>query len=227
MTGIVNESIIEIDRMDFSYPSGRPIFENLSLTFKPGQFYLVRGASGAGKSTLLRLLIRLEEPTAGVIRFNGRGLTDFLPTQLRRRILYIQQTPTVVNGTIRDNLLLPFRFSANSDLPLPRDEALNGQLERFLLTDLGLQTDAKTLSVGQLQRLCLIRGLLLAPQVVLLDEPASALDATSRSVVEETAEQLCAADGLTVIMVSHRQFEPVALEPVIFELKAPGPKEGP
>lgn len=219
---IDSEAVIEIDGMDFAYPSGRPIFEHLSLAFKTGRFYLIRGASGTGKSTLLRLIIRLEEPDAGAIRFRGRGLTDYVPAQLRRRILYVQQTPTVVTGTVRDNLLLPYRFGANSDLPLPDDGVLKGELQRFLLADVDLQTDAKTLSVGQLQRLCLIRGLLLFPQVVLLDEPASALDDTSRRVVEETAEQLCATDGLTVIMVSHRRFDPAVVVPVILEINGAG-----
>jgi putative ABC transport system ATP-binding protein len=128
----------------------------------------------------------------------------------------------VTSGTVRENLLLPFSFRANADLATPLDNLLGAQLEKFLLTDVDLQTDAKTLSVGQLQRLCLIRGLLLSPAVVLLDEPASALDETSRRIVEETAEQLCTKDGLTVIMVSHRNFEPVALTPVILETNRSG-----
>ena len=218
MTDHLTEAIIEIDSLDFAYPSGRPIFKNLSLTIGTGHFYLIRGASGTGKSTLLRLIVQLEEPTAGEIRFSGRRLTEYPPARLRRSILYVQQTPTVIAGTVRDNLLLPFRFRANGDLPPPDDGQLSEQLRRFLLTDVDLQAEAKTLSVGQLQRLCLIRGLLLLPTVVLLDEPASALDETSRKMVEETAEQLCETDGLTVIMVSHRRFNPVALTPVTLKI---------
>ena len=218
MTDHLTDAVIEIDSLDFAYPGGRPVFENLSLTIMTGHFYLIRGASGAGKSTLLRLIVQLEEPTAGEIRFSGRRLAEYPPARLRRSVLYVQQTPTVITGTVRDNLLLPFRFRANGDLPPPDDRQLSEQLHRFLLTDVDLQADAKTLSVGQLQRMCLIRGLLLAPAVVLLDEPASALDETSRKVVEETAEQLCATDGLTVVMVSHRRFNPVALTPVTLEI---------
>jgi putative ABC transport system ATP-binding protein len=209
-----NDALIEIEGLDFAYPGVRAVFENLSLTFDAGRFYLIRGASGAGKSTLLRLLIRLEDADSGDIRFRGRRLVDFPPERLRREILYVQQTPTVTTGTVRENLLLPFRFRANSDLAPPDDELLSERLQKFLLDDVGLGSDAKRLSVGQLQRLCLIRGLLLAPRVVLLDEPASALDETSRQVVEETAERLCTKDGLTVIMVSHRGFKPVSVQPV-------------
>jgi putative ABC transport system ATP-binding protein len=213
-----NEPVIEIEGLDFAYPGGRTVFKNLSLKFDEGRFYLIRGASGAGKSTLLRLLIRLEEADRGDIRFKGRRLVDFPPERLRREILYVQQTPTVTTGTVRGNLLLPFRFRANGDLTPPDDQKLSERLQKFLLNDVGLRTDAKSLSVGQLQRLCLIRGLLLAPRVVLLDEPASALDETSRRVVEETAERLCTKDGLTVLMVSHRQFKPVSVKPVTLRI---------
>jgi putative ABC transport system ATP-binding protein len=99
-------------------------------------------------------------------------------------------------------------FKNNRDRIPPDDTALKAQLENFLLSDLSLETNAQTLSVGQLQRLCLIRGLMLDPKVVLLDEPASALDEKSSRIVEETAECLCAESGLTVLMVSQRKFEP-------------------
>ena len=81
-------------------------------------------------------------------------------------------------------------------------------LNNFFLNDVKLETNAQTLSVGQLQRLCFIRGLLLDPQVLLLDEPASALDEESSRIVEETAERLCVESGLTVLMVSHSKFKP-------------------
>ena len=217
-----NNTVIEIDDLYFTYPNGRTIFKNLSLKFESGRFYLIRGASGAGKSTLLRLMIRLEEADSGDIQFNGRNTNDYPPEQLRREILYVQQTPTVTNGKVRDNLLLPFQFRANRNRTIPLENHLNALLEKFLLTDISLETDAKTLSVGQAQRLCLIRGMLLSPRVVLLDEPASALDETSRKVVEETAENLCTTDELTVIMVSHRNFEPVAVTPVILTLSQSG-----
>ena len=104
-----NNTVIEIDDLSFTYPNGRNIFKALSLKFDAGRFYLIRGASGAGKSTLLRLMIRLEEAGSGDIRFNGRSVKDYPPEQLRREILYIQQTPSVTNGTVRENLLLPRR----------------------------------------------------------------------------------------------------------------------
>jgi len=77
------------------------------------------------------------------------------------------------------------------------------------LTDVNLDTNAQTLSVGQLQRLCLIRGLLLHPFVLMLDEPTSGLDEENGRIVEEAAERLCEEAGVTILMVSHRQIQPV------------------
>jgi ABC-type iron transport system FetAB ATPase subunit len=96
--------------------------------------------------------------------------------------------------------LLAFTFKNNRDRIPPDDTSLKAHLENFLLSDLSLETNTQTLSVGQLQRLCLIRGLLLDPKVVLLDEPASALDEKSSRIVEQTAERLCAKSGLTVLI---------------------------
>ena len=92
-------------------------------------------------------------------------------------------------------------------------------LNNFLLNDVNLETNAQTLSVGQLQRLCFIRGLLLDPKVLLLDEPASALDEESSRIVEETAERLCVQSGLTVLMVSHRKFNPRRAASIFLQVK--------
>lgn len=178
------------------------------MKLNSGRFYLIRGPSGSGKSIFLRLINRLEEPSAGDIFFNDRRLASYSPPLLRRSILYIQQTPTAIDGTVRQNFLLGFTFKNNCDRAAPDDAALKAQMDKFLLRDIRLETNAQILSVGQLQRLCLIRGLLLDPQVLLLDEPASALDEESSRIVEDTAERLCVGSGLTVLMVSHRRFEP-------------------
>lgn len=203
-----NSPVITLSKVTFSYAGGKTLFQDLSLELPGGGFYLVRGPSGAGKSTFLRLVNRLEEPSHGHLMFEGRPLTAYSPPLLRRKILYIQQTPTSVETTVRENLLLAFSFKNNRDLTPPDDDTLRSRLDNFLLYDIDLDTRASTLSVGQLQRLCFVRGLLLNPKVLLLDEPASALDEESASIVEETAERLCAESGLTVLMVSHRAFTP-------------------
>jgi putative ABC transport system ATP-binding protein len=203
-----NLPVIEFSNVTFAFSETKNLFQDLSLKLISGSFYLIRGQSGSGKSTFLRLINRLEEPSDGHLFFNGRSLASFNPPLLRRSILYVQQTPTSVDLTVRQNLLIAFSFRNNRDLTPPDDDALRAHLDNFLLNDIRLETNALTLSVGQLQRLCFIRGLLLNPKVLLLDEPASALDEESSRIVEETAERLCSKSGLTVFMVSHRKFEP-------------------
>ncbi|MBU2551070.1 MAG: ATP-binding cassette domain-containing protein [Proteobacteria bacterium] len=210
--------IIEFDRVSFHYEPGRSLFDQVSPSLPAGGFVLVRGPSGSGKSTLLRLINRLEEPEAGEIRFKGRPLGDYPAPRLRRSLLYIQQTPVAVDAPVRDNLLLPFAFKSNRDLSRPDDGRLRELMDEFLLTGVGLDDAAQTLSVGQLQRMCLIRGLLLEPEVLLLDEPTSALDRESSRLVEAAAERLNQEAGLTVVMVSHKDFEPRTVRPVVLEV---------
>ena len=91
-------------------------------------------------------------------------------------------------------------------------------MDEFHLDNVNLEGNAANLSVGQLQRVCLIRGLLLSPDVILLDEPTSALDDESCRIVESSVERLCQESKKTVIMVSHRKFNPRGITPVVFEL---------
>lgn len=204
----------------FAFDDGGALFSGLSREFREGSFTLVRGPSGSGKSTLLRMLCRLEEPTAGRLYFDGRPYEDWPAEALRRKITYLQQTPTVVGGNVRENLLLPFSFKANRDLEKPGDGRLEAGLEKLMMADVGLDRVARTLSVGQKQRLCLLRAMLLEPRVLLLDEPTSALDVESAGVVEDAAEEFCAGGENAVVMISHGDYEPKQVEPEVLEVRS-------
>ncbi len=208
------DPVIEFDGVSFGFEPESPLFEKVSLDLTAGAFYLVTGPSGVGKSTLLRLINRLEEPTAGEIRFQGRPLHDHAPPRLRRSILSVQQTPTAIDASVRDNLLLPFRFAANVDLTRPDDATLERRLAEVRLEDVSLEAHAQTLSVGQLQRLSILRGLLLQPEVMLLDEPTSALDIDSRDAVLALIARIFDDTGMTTVMVSHQDVCPPRVEPV-------------
>jgi len=211
---------IEFRNVEFSYPGSEPLFQKLFLKFKKGQFYLINGDSGAGKSTLLKLMNRLEDPVEGDILFNRKPLTEYTPQALRRRILYIQQVPVVVEGSVRDNLQLPFTFKENRKSEKSDDASLSTLMNTFRLTGIRLDDNAQSLSVGQRQRICLIRGLLLSPDVVLMDEPTSALDEESSRVVDVFVEKLCRESGRTIIMVSHRKFISESVFPMILKMEA-------
>ncbi|WP_243544454.1 ABC transporter ATP-binding protein [Pseudodesulfovibrio tunisiensis] len=198
--------ILSLSSVTFAYPGGPEVLRKAELDIPEGAYALVRGPSGAGKSTLLRLFCRLEEPLSGIVRFHGTDVRDMAPADLRRRVAYVQQTPTLVDGSVRDNLLLPFSFRANAGLVPPTDAELAEQLAGFLL-DMPPDRNARELSVGQAQRVCLIRSLLLHPEILLMDEPTSALDARSADVVLDMAQQLHER-GKTIVMISHSEAAP-------------------
>lgn len=210
--------MIEFRNVSFSYPNGLTVFKDLSMKFGQGAFSVIQGRSGEGKSSLLKLMNRLEDPQEGEIRFKGRVLGSYEPQMIRASILYVQQTPVVISGTVKDNLMLPFTFKINRDMEMPDKHTLMKFMDEYHLDNVPLERNAADLSVGQLQRICLIRGLLLSPEVILLDEPTSALDEESSRIVESSAVRLCRELGRTVIMVSHRKFEPEQITPVVYEL---------
>lgn len=201
---------LALEHVGFAYPGRDALFEDASLTIADGSFVLVRGPSGTGKSTLLRLLCRLEEAQSGRILLDGAPIDALDPADLRRRVAYVQQMPTLLPGTVRDNLLLPFSFKANSALIPPTSETLAAMLGGFLLHGVTPESRADTLSVGQAQRVCLLRSLLLDPGVVLMDEPTASLDADSAAVVLAKAAEL-SRQGRTVIMVSHSPDTPAGV----------------
>lgn len=215
---MTSENLIRSEQISFNYSSEKTLFSHVSFSIKAGTFYLVRGPSGSGKSSLLRLLNRLEEPSAGQLFYTGIPYSQIPAPELRRQILYIQQSPVVIDGTVRDNLLLPFMFKNNAQLQKPDDTKLQSFLYEFNLETVSLDKPAKNLSVGQQQRLCLIRGLLLSPSVILLDEPTSALDNESSESVEDMAESLCLDHGKAVVMVSHREFTPKRVNPTMISI---------
>jgi putative ABC transport system ATP-binding protein len=199
--------LIQFEKLTFAYPDSLPVIKNATFSVDKGSFVLIRGESGAGKSTFLRLLCRLEEPTSGLIKLDNTPISDIDPPLLRRKICYLQQTATLVKGTVRDNLLLAFSFKINSHLSRPSDKQLEILLKDFFLDDVKLEKHAADLSVGQKQRLCLIRSTLLEPSIFLLDEPTSALDQKNANIVFKMIEKLNREYGVTVFIITHNGFE--------------------
>ncbi|MGB9376960.1 MAG: phosphate ABC transporter ATP-binding protein [Mycobacteriales bacterium] len=170
------------------------ILDDVSARIPVGRCTALVGPSGAGKSTLLRLLNRFDDPTSGSISFLGRPLADYDVLELRRRVGLVFQRPTLLTERVSTELRV-----ADADLT-------DAQAEE-LLTRTGLSADfldraTSTLSGGEAQRLCLARALTVGPDVLLLDEPTSSLDAKSETAVEDTIARL-AKGGLTVVLVSH------------------------
>jgi len=174
--------------------AGRRILDELTATIPAAGITVVSGPSGAGKTTLLRLCNRLEVPHAGIIHYRGQPLDELDPLVLRRRVGMVFQRATPFPGTVADNLAVARPDADTCEL--------STALERVALDPGLLGQEARTLSGGELQRMCLARTLVTQPETLLLDEPTSALDAQPKQVFEATARHL-AAQGITIIWVTH------------------------
>lgn len=154
----------------------------------------VFGPSGAGKSTLLRLCNRLELPTSGRVSFYGSDIVRLDPLRLRRRVGMCFQRPTPFPGTVADNL--------RAADPAASEARMRETLARVALTGSWLDRDVAGLSGGEAQRVCLARTLMAQPEVLLLDEPTSAVDTQAAEVIEHAVREL-AADGIPALWVTH------------------------
>jgi putative ABC transport system ATP-binding protein len=174
--------------------ASRRILDRVSGWIPADGITVVSGPSGAGKTTLLRLCNRLEIPNEGRVSYRGLPLDELDPLLLRRRVGMVFQRPTPFPGSVASNLAVA-RPDAGAD-------ELRTALTRVALDPGLLGQEARTLSGGELQRLCLARTLVTGPETLLLDEPTSALDDQPKRVFEDTARDL-AAQGITIIWVTH------------------------
>ena len=194
---------IELRNVSLEYDGKPPLFQGVNLVVEEGEFIVVQGASGVGKSSLLRLMNRLQETTTGEILIDGQPIAKHEVTSLRRKIGYVQQTPTMIPGSVEDNLDFPFQFrSAGTHKPFGAAEKQKW-VESFLIESVKLNDDATKLSVGQKQRIALIRAVLVNPEILLCDEPTSALDQQSKEIVEHSLERLNIEHGISIILVTH------------------------
>lgn len=166
------------------------LFGDVSFALEAGCVYDLVGSSGAGKSTLLRACALMMARDAGELYLDGRPLSAFRPQEWRRQVCLVPQQSALVAGTVRDNLVLPWRFKVNAGTLPPDDEALVRLLEEAGLADVGLSRDVSQLSGGQAARVALLRAFATHPRVLLLDEVDAALDDASAIAVGRLTRSL-------------------------------------
>ncbi len=180
------------------------ILDDLTLEIPVGSWLCVMGPSGSGKSTLLYLLTRLYEPTSGDITFDGISIARFKMQSLRARIGFVPQEAQIMSGTVRDNITYGY---ANAQPSAIMAAAKAAQLHDFIMTmpvqyETVIGEKGISLSGGQRQRLSLSRALLTNPDVLVLDDCTSALDAETERHIQETLAEIMV--GKTAIVVSQR-----------------------
>ena len=198
------ESIIKVKNLGFDYGEGW-VFHKLDLDIPKGDFVAVIGANGAGKSTLMKMLANVIPPTAGEIYYYGQPIEQFDDWQkvgyVAQNTLRMQRSfPISVEEVVSLGLLdgrigLPF-FSGE------QKARVNELLEQFQLQGLRHRKIGE-LSGGQQQRVFLARAMVKRPEILLLDEPATGIDTSSKEALYEMLARINREQGVTIIMISH------------------------
>ena len=201
---------IELDNVSFTYPgSDRPALADVSITLRPGERIALVGENGAGKTTLAKLLMGLYEPTSGRILVDGVDLKEIALADWYRRIGAVFQNFTRYQVSLRENIGFGWLPKLDDAEAIARAAARSGadevsaSLPRGLETPLGKEfQEGSELSVGQWQRLAIGRAYLRPADILILDEPASGLDAKAEAGVYDHFARM--AEASTVVLISHR-----------------------
>jgi tungstate transport system ATP-binding protein len=179
-----------------------------SLDIQRGETLAVVGPNGAGKSTLLLALAGLLKPAKGEIFFEGRSLNGLNELEYRRRVSFVFQSPLLLDMTVEENVALGLKFRG-----VPKEDA-RAQAAKWMKS-LGVESLSKrragSLSGGEAQRVSLARAFVLNPELLLLDEPFSALDPPTRARLLEDLSILLAEDHRTAVFVTHNLNEAAKL----------------
>ncbi|MET0350257.1 MAG: ATP-binding cassette domain-containing protein, partial [Rhizobacter sp.] len=216
-TYVANHDIngrLGLQEVGFSYPQvgeepAPKVLKGVTLKFEPGERAAILGRIGSGKSTILRMLGGLYQPTEGMVEANGIDLRQIDPADFRRRVGFVSQEPRLFNGTLRENVTMG---RPNIDAARLAEVAKVTGLDRVVSThpqgwELPVGEMGSLLSGGQRQLVALARCLVTQPQILLMDEPTSSMDAQSEILFLRQLKE--AAGNRTLVVVTHR---PAVLE---------------
>lgn len=191
-----------VEQVDFRYDVESDLLLNkISLYAAPGEFIAVVGRSGSGKSTLIRLLIGFEKPENGAIYYDGKDLAMLNLQDLRSQIGIILQTSAILDGTIRDNVVVGRIYHDDQVIQALKLAGFSDDLEFMpMKLDTLLMNGGGTLSGGQRQRILIARALIGNPKVLIFDEASSALDNQTQESVSQNIHNL----NTTRIVIAHR-----------------------
>ena len=183
------------------------ILNDISFNVKDGEFLSILGPSGCGKTTLLKILIGIEKPTSGKIFNNGKNITKLDPSKRKMGIVF-QNYALFPNMTVLDNVMYALNLKLKN-----KKTAKKRSLEIINLVNMGehINKYPHELSGGQQQRVAIARTLALNPDIILFDEPMSALDADNRLGLRKELKKLQKTFKTTMIYITHDQEEAFSL----------------
>ena len=190
--------------VSFGYGSESPVLAHVTTTIRAGESVVIVGPSGSGKSTLLGLLLRLQDPTDGSITVDGHDVRQVTQVSLRTQIGVVFQQSFLFDTTLRENIRFGKPDASDAEIEAAARDA---DIHDFIMSlpdgyETRVGEGGGSLSGGQRQRVALARALVRQPAILVLDEPASALDAQTEASIHRTLQHL--AKGRTVIWVTHR-----------------------
>ncbi len=197
---------IEIDNVTKAYQNN-VVIEGLSATINPGEFFTLLGPSGCGKTTLLRMIIGFNTIEAGEIRVDGKRIND-IPTNKRNMGMVFQNYAVFPHMNVRDNVAYGLK-----NRHVGRDERYEkvSEILKLVKIDQFAKRMPAQLSGGQQQRVALARAIVIEPDVLLMDEPLSNLDAKLRVEMRNVIKRIQHEVGITTVYVTHDQEEALAI----------------
>ena len=199
------EGSFGFDNVSFAYPGQKlAALSSVSFAVRAGEHVAILGRIGSGKSTLLKLMVGLYRPGQGSIVVDGADIEQFDPADLRGNIGYVAQDAKLFHGTLRDNVVMGAPLAADEDvLDAARMAGLDKLIEHHPMGfDLLIAEGGGGLSGGQRQTVAIARALVKKPQVLLLDEPTSAMDHSSEQVIISNLKEFSRAR--TMVIVTHK-----------------------
>lgn len=196
--------VLELEQVSKHYPTHRAV-HRISLNITRGEFFALLGPSGCGKTTTLRMIAGFEEPTGGNIRLNGADIQHLKPYQ-RNVSTVFQNYALFPHLTVQQNVEFGLRRRGENHL----EQRVRDVLDLVRLSGKGPRYPSQ-ISGGERQRVALARSLVLAPDILLLDEPLSALDPNLRKQVRAELKDLQRRVGITFLFVTHDQEEALSM----------------
>jgi ATP-binding cassette subfamily C protein CydC len=198
-----NQFSIEFDNVSFSYPdASRHALNAINLSLKPGKKLAIVGQTGSGKSTIIQLLSRYWNVSSGSIKLAGQPIENWSEAQLRNATSIVSQRVDVLNGTLRDNLIMAKPEALDSELRLVLQKVGLEKLSDDNGLDAWLGSGGRQLSGGEKRRIGIARALLHDAPILLLDEPTEGLDKqTERQIMSLFSEHFT---NKTVVFITHR-----------------------